>query len=61
MVATDTLFWHTSRTEPYHVVHPLHPSQSLCTEGRNQPIRLIGSETAHPLGQRCQRCGKMLT
>ncbi|MCL4319056.1 MAG: hypothetical protein M1596_04080 [Firmicutes bacterium] len=60
--AEDTLFWRTSRTGRYHVVNPLHPFESFCTAyGLDRPIRLIGPETANPLGQRCQRCLTLLT
>ncbi len=60
--AEDTIFWRTSRTGRYHVVNPLHPFESFCTAyGLDRPIRLIGPETANPLGQRCQRCLTLLT
>ena len=60
-IAEDTLFWRTSRTGIYHVLHPLHPFQSLCTDGWDWPIRLYGSAIAQPLDRRCQRCLSLLT
>lgn len=54
--------WRPSSTGLYHLLNPLHPSESLCTtsQGLDRPIRLTGRPTDTPPGKRCKRCLKML-